>query len=666
MNGANAIPPDRTGMSNDRWRRSWVMASFLVAALLGGMASGPAAAADDAFARAMETGDQARVAGKFKEAEARFREAVALRGNSAEARYKLGLVISYQKRLAEARRWLAEASRLSPADTDIRLAIGRTASWQGRFGEAARVVASVVAEQPGNPEARLLAARIDLYRGRLNAAAAGFRAALKDDPRNVEAVVGLGDSLAAHDKAGALKAYRAALAIDPTLTDAKARIAGLTKPPPLPPTAAAASQPTVDPAAQAIKDGLVARVAGRFAEAEALFREAAGKRPDSVEAHLNLGLTLGFQGKLDEGLAALEPAEKLAPNDGDVLVAKARLLAWKRDFAAAWTLLERVLASSPGNLEAKGFAARIAYYQERYDTAGEGFSAVLAAAPDNVEALVGLGDVKVVQGEEDEGAALYGKALELRPDLADIRERRERLFDPSGYRWRVDVGDDHSTSPVGSRRQDWDDAFVQASYAIDARTHARARFEWSERFGLMDRFIEIGADRKFYSWLSAHVELGFAPAAKYLPRLRVGGGVSVRLNEGGSWIGPTIATLDARRSRYTTGPVEQFTVGAQQYFLDGRLWLSGSIPWTHDETGKLMRGWTFRADAVPVPWLHLFGGLGAGAETIANRTAGTRNHFIGVTVSLSDRFDLTAAAARSFTERTPRRDTYSLALTVRF
>jgi len=665
MMGSGAMPLGRASLRGNRRRPSRAAMFWLLAVLMCGLASGPASAVDDIFSRAMAAGDQARVAGKFKDAEARYREAATSRVDSAEARYKLGLVISYQKRLVEASRWLTEASRLSPTDTDIQLAVGRVASWRGRYVEAARVVDAVVAERPGNLEARLLAARVNLYRGRLDVAAAGFREVLKAEPRNVEAALGLGDSLAARDKRGALKAYREALAIDPASVDARRRIADLTKPPQPPPTSTA-PQPTDDPAARAIRDGLAARVAGKFSEAEALFREAVAKRPELVEAHLNLALTLGFQGKIEEGLAALEPGEKLAPNDGDLLIARARLLAWKGNFGGAGASLERVLAASPGNLEAKSFAARIAYYQERYDTAGEGFNAVLTAAPDNVEALVGLGDVKVVQGEEDEGAAFYGKALELRPDLDDVRRRRDRLYDPSGYRWRLDTGDDHSTSPAGSGRADWDDVFVQATYAVDARTQTRVRFEWSRRFDIVDHFFEVGVDRKFNSWASAHAEVGFDPNAVYLPRLRFGGGVTARLNEGGSLIGPTIASLDAKRSRYVTGTVVQYTPGVQQYFIDGRLWLSGTMPWTLGETGKTLRGWSFRADAVPLPWLHLFGGLGAGAETISNRTAGTRNHFAGVTASLSDRIDVTAAAASSSTDGTPRRDTYSLALTSRF
>ena len=644
---------------------------FVVAVALG-LALGPIVAAPwsgaraaDEYGRLMGEGEAARAAGRFPAAEARFREALTVKGQSVEALFALGLVLGYQKKYTEAGAVLGRAHDLVPADADVALALARLRFWQGKLQDAARQVAPVVARHPDNLEARLLAARLDLFLHRLEGAKAGFRAVIAADPKNTEAYLGLGDALAVSERGAALDAYRQALKLDPNSEVARKRIAGLTRPKAAPPSAAKPEPRAADALAGMMKDGMAARVAGRFAEAEGLFRKVVDLRPDSVEALTNLALALGYQGRSAEGLPVAARAARFEPANTDVMIAQARLSAWSGDTASARALLDRVLAAAPNNPEAQGFAARVAYYQQRFDDAEAGFRAVLAAEPENIEALVGLGDVQAVRGD-GEAAETYRRALEIRPDLADVRERRERLVDPSGFRWRLDIGDDMSTFPAGYGRPDWQDSFARLSYAVDARTRIRGRFERSDRFDRIDRYYEAGVEHRFTPWLLAHVDLGVTPAAQFLPRQRLDTAGSVRVREGDGWLGSTMATLGYRYANYTSGPVARLAPGVQQYFLAGRLWLTAELPFTRDETDRDDRGWSARADIQPWDWLRLFGGAGSGSETIANSSAKTSSRFVGVTVSLSERFDLTGSVSREDTVNQPPRKTLGVGLTSRF
>ncbi|MEI7607792.1 MAG: tetratricopeptide repeat protein [Rhodospirillaceae bacterium] len=622
------------------------------------------AGAADEFGQAMRDGTAARAAGRFPEAETNFREAATLKPDAAEALFALGQALGYQRKFAEAVAVLGRARRLEPGNADIVLTLARHSLWQNRLEEAAQLVAPVVAEHPDNLEARQLAARLDLFRHRLPAAEAGFRAVVAHEPGNAEAWLGLGDSLAARDRAAALAAYRNALKLEPKSTVARQRIAGLARPRAA--TTAGAKAAAPDPAARLLADGIATRRAGRFSEAEALFRQALALRPDSVEALTGLGLTLGYQGRAADGMREIVHALALAPTNSEVLTAKARLAVWSGDVATARTLLDRVLATQPADSEARAFAARVAVYQRRYEDAKAGFRAVLKAEPGNIEALTGLGDVQAATGAEDDAADSYAQALALHPDLQDIRDRRDRLFDPSGMRWRLDMGNDLSTHPAGYHRSDWQDSFFQLTAALDPRTHLHARLERSDRFNLLDHYYEVGANHRFTPWLSAHLDLGVTLTAQFLPRQRLDSGASVRLWQGKGEIGPTMATLGYRYANYVSGPVARLAPGVQQYFFEGRLWLTAEFPFTRNELDQDKRGWSVRGDLQPLDWARLFAGTGSGSETINNFSVESFSRFAGVTLLPSRRFEVTLAAARTDTVNAPRRDTLGLSLTTRF
>jgi tetratricopeptide (TPR) repeat protein len=75
------------------------------------------------------------------------------------------------------------------------------------------------------------------------------------------------------------------------------------------------------------RSGYVALVQGNAKRAIELLAKAAGATPSSFVAHLELGRALSLGGRLEEARAALEVAEKLAPEDdeGRILAAAVRL-----------------------------------------------------------------------------------------------------------------------------------------------------------------------------------------------------------------------------------------------------------------------------------------------------------------------------------------------------
>ena len=65
---------------------------------------------------------------------------------------------------------------------------------------------------------------------------------------------------------------------------------------------------------QAFARGAAAMHNGESAAAEQAFRDAIRLAPNLAEAHLDLGLVLGREGKLDEAVAQVKRAVALAPS----------------------------------------------------------------------------------------------------------------------------------------------------------------------------------------------------------------------------------------------------------------------------------------------------------------------------------------------------------------
>ena len=124
--------------------------------------------------------------------------------------------------------------------------------------------------------------------------------------------------------------------------------------------------------------------AGRYAEAERIYRQILDRRPDDAEVMSKLGAALAGQGRLDEMLSVLHRAVELDPD----------------------------LVEAHNNL---GAAFRL---QGRLDDAVAALRRALAINPDHASAHVNLGAALQGLGQIDDAVASYRKAIAIQPDLA--------------------------------------------------------------------------------------------------------------------------------------------------------------------------------------------------------------------------------------------------------
>lgn len=412
------------------------------------------------------------------------------------------------------------------------------------------------------------------------------------------------------------------------------------------------------------REGQKARAAGDAERAIARFEAARSLQPRNADVLLALGVLYSWQKRYDEAETALRAAIGAAPEYLDVRIALARLFGWQRKFDAAEAELDFVLSRRPGHPEALRVRGRNAYYRNDLDVAETAFRTVLRGAPEDYDALLGLGDVLRAKGDVGGARRAYGRAARVRPG-DEVAQDRMKALENASHRWTVSTAFTYSHIERADR-DPWREGMVEVVHAVLPTTSLRARTEISERFGLIDTYTEGAVDHRFADWLAGGIGAAGTPNADFRERWAVFGNASARLNKGCSSFGATVLLFDYRHGAYATGGVDTLKPGLQQYFWNGRFWLTGRAINIWDENGDYQPGWEARVDVQPVGPLSAYAGLAESPETQENVTVKTFTLFGGVRYAFSDRFAMRFDYAHEDREDAYIRHVFNLGLTVRF
>jgi tetratricopeptide (TPR) repeat protein len=193
--------------------------------------------------------------------------------------------------------------------------------------------------------------------------------------------------------------------------------------------------------------------AGKYMEAEALYRRVLEARPDWADAHINLGLVLIYRGDLTSAALSCQRGVSLQPNHarghfylGETLAAQnrpdkavacyMRALALKRDYAEAHNSLGNALFRlgrledatrayrnaitwKPGLAEAHNNLGYMLFQQGHLQESEGHLRRALLIKPDYVQACCNLGAVLGKRGKLAEAEDCCRQALALQPNQAD-------------------------------------------------------------------------------------------------------------------------------------------------------------------------------------------------------------------------------------------------------
>jgi protein O-mannosyl-transferase len=176
-------------------------------------------------------GQALRERGRLEEALASYERALALApahspGYVAVINNSIGLVLTRQDRIAEARQRFAAAVLSDPAFAEARSNLGNALAAEGHAEQAIDHYREAIRLKPEDIEPRIGLGAALLRSGRAADAASEYRHAIALDPSLAQAHNGLGGALATlGDSDGALREYNEALRLNPRLATAHHNIA---------------------------------------------------------------------------------------------------------------------------------------------------------------------------------------------------------------------------------------------------------------------------------------------------------------------------------------------------------------------------------------------------------------------------------------------------------
>ncbi|MBM0741865.1 glycosyltransferase family protein [Phormidium sp. CLA17] len=197
--------------------------------------------------------------------------------------------------------------------------------------------------------------------------------------------------------------------------------------------------------------GVICCQRGNLEQGIALYRQVLTIRPEHRQARENLNLALWKQGKrlMDEAIANFNLSINFAPADVQTHNVLAGIYLEQGLYEPAIALYQQSLAVNPGNIIALNGIGTTLQLQGKSSFAVHFYQQALALQPDNLDNLIGLSKAKLDQGNLDEALSLINRALVLSPNHAIARYNRALMLIQQGnfqegfaeYEWRFRTGE---------------------------------------------------------------------------------------------------------------------------------------------------------------------------------------------------------------------------------
>jgi Flp pilus assembly protein TadD len=369
-------------------------------------------------------GDALAAAGRDKQAEKAYREALKLDGRPLETKVKLAGTQLRQGRRGEAARLLLKlVGGTEPAAlekvADI-LAELLVAAWLPGGDDAVLNGLKALQDQAKAPDILVKVAERLTRHGLPGGGAEACNLALDRWPESAHAFARLAAiMLSAGDAANAALAAAKAIELDISRMDARLSLAH-----------ARIAQSDYAGAEAALQEAMLLDVddaevlgtyanllygLGRNAESLALLERAVSRHPELVGLHRLRGLVLVKLGREDDALASVRRATELAPKDPAQAVAHADVLLQLDRMAEAEAELARALAVAPAHAPALTMQGRLHIDRHELDAAEAALEKARASDPRYSHAWNNLGILKNRRGDYAGALEAFEQAGQLGP-----------------------------------------------------------------------------------------------------------------------------------------------------------------------------------------------------------------------------------------------------------
>ncbi len=358
----------------------------------------------------------------------------------------------------------------------------------GDLRGADREVTLLLKERPTFFPAQTTGAYLALARKDGSAAASQFARIVESHPDYVPALVGRGLALVATDQnSEAVDAFRAALRVDPGLSDIARRVDVLTL---------RGLQDELASARQAAK-------AGQTDVAIRAYRNAIGASPDSAFLYRELAAVERQRGQTRDAIDHLKRASALDTSDAASLVALGDLLEHEGDLAPAIAAYSDALRIEPdASVEARRAAVRTRLDQSTLPAEFRAIEDATQITRGDLAALIGVRLAPLVQTAPARDPSL----------ITDIRGHwAERWIVPVARAGLVENFVNHTFQPRTTvRRADLAQSLARMLNIIAASDPVRAR-QW---VGVRGRFPDVPTSHLAYGAISTAVAAGAMTAGQ--------------------------------------------------------------------------------------------------------------------------------------------------------
>jgi tetratricopeptide (TPR) repeat protein len=354
---------------------------------------------------------------------------------------------------------------------------------------AARAAAGILRLSPGQPTALLLLGAAHRACGDPQAAAAEFAALAAAQPDSAVILLELGRALrAAGRESEALAALERCVALSPDLAEAWRELSLLhaARGDARECDAAWARFEELSPEGARFSEARQALANRRYAVAEGLLRQALARTPQDVTALRLLAQAMSAHEHYSEAERLLTECLVLAPGYGRARLDLVRILHEQQKGEPMLPLIERLLASEPGNHAYRMYQAIACNLLGRTDRALEIFEGLAREFPGSEAMWLDYGHTLRTAGRGSEAIAAYRRCLALKPGfgrawvaLADLKTFRFTPHDIEAMQaelTRTGLPDDERAElefALGKAREDVGD--FAASFGHYARGNALRR-----------------------------------------------------------------------------------------------------------------------------------------------------------------------------------------------
>jgi len=382
-------------------------------------------------------------AGNLDAAIAGYRAFLQQQPDHAEANRLLGLALFARGEVAPALEAFEHAASLAPANAALLNDLGNARRAAGDKAAAIEAFSAAITADPGFAFAHFNLADTLLEAGEIQRASDSYDDIFRRSFAGIDGDFHVNRGLCRlqlGDAAGAMDAFRAALALEPGHSRAAAALSDTMQKLGAHRDAVIFLTGFLDKQ-RASLETLVSLGSGfiglrDYPRALGLFERLAAASPRSAKALIGKGLALSGENRHEEAIAALEAAVALDARDAEALIGKGVALKALRRVPEAIDTYRRAIDVAPRNPNAHLNLGNALALLNRHEEALACYERVLALDPNSAEALNYEGNSLNALNRQSEAVKRFEKAVALDPGvteaLSSLVYTKQRRWDWSG------------------------------------------------------------------------------------------------------------------------------------------------------------------------------------------------------------------------------------------